>query len=137
MICGQSNSSKEVIWLKNGDVISQTFKTNFLSRYLHISCLESSDSGEYVCKDNVTSSNYIVSFRLTVRNPSTNTIHNYCVIVYTRLIALYSWKVKSYYIFSHTCTNFLFNRQMLLLKLEDVCLFGRQYCHNKVLRAIF
>ena len=94
MICGESNSSKEVIWLKNGDIIGKTFKTYFLSRYLHISCLESSDSGEYVCKDDVTSSNYIDSYRLTVRNPSTHTIHNYCVIVYTRLNSLYCCKVK-------------------------------------------
>ena len=94
MICGQSNSPKEVIWLKNGDIIGKTYKTNFLSRYLHISCLESSDSGEYVCKDNVTSSNYIDSYRLTIRNPGMHTIPNYGVIVYTSLNALYCCKVK-------------------------------------------
>ena len=36
-------------------------------RYLHISCLEPSDSGEYVCKDMVTSAS-IDSYRLIVKN---------------------------------------------------------------------
>ena len=68
IICGVSNSSKDVIWFKYGKIISNAPKTMLSSRYLHIPCLEPSDSGEYVCKDKVTSA-YIDSYLLIVKNP--------------------------------------------------------------------
>ena len=68
MICGISNSSTEVVWFKYGKRISNTTKTMLSSRYLHISCLESSDGGEYLCKDKLTST-CVDSCRLIVKNP--------------------------------------------------------------------
>ena len=68
MSCGKEDSTRAVSWFKYGKRISETPKTHFFQGTLYIYCLESSDSGEYVCKDKVTLS-FIDSHSLTVKNP--------------------------------------------------------------------
>ena len=68
MSCGVEDSTRAVSWFKNGKIISETPKTHLFRGTLYIFCLESSDTGEYVCKDKVTLS-FIDSHSLTVKNP--------------------------------------------------------------------
>ena len=68
MSCGVPNATRAVAWFKNGKRINETSKTVMVQGNLYILCLESSDSGEYVCKDTFTSS-YIDSHSINVKNP--------------------------------------------------------------------
>ena len=70
MSCGVPNATRAVAWFKNGKRINETSKTVMVQGNLYILCLESSDSGEYVCKDKFTLS-YIDSHSLNVKNPGT------------------------------------------------------------------
>ena len=67
MTCEVSDTSRSVTWFKNGKIISKTPKTAHFSGNLYIYCLESSDSGLYMCKDKVNLAE-IFSYNLTVKN---------------------------------------------------------------------
>ena len=67
MSCGVSNATRAVAWFKNGRRINETSKAVMVQRNFYILCIESSDSGEYVCKDKFTLS-YIDSHSLSVKN---------------------------------------------------------------------
>ena len=68
MPCGEEDATRAVSWFKVGKRIDETPKTHFFHGTLSIFCLESSDIGEYVCKDKVTLT-FIDSHSLTVKNP--------------------------------------------------------------------
>ena len=67
MTCEVSDTSRSVTWFKNGKIISKTPKTAHFSGKLYIYCLESSDSGVYMCKGKVNLTE-ICTYSLIVKN---------------------------------------------------------------------
>lgn len=65
--CGMVDAARAVSWFKNGNRISESAKPVILPGKLSIGCFESSDTGEYICKDKITLS-CIDSYKLTVNN---------------------------------------------------------------------